>query len=335
MLKMKKILPLLLMVALAVVSCVPARLHNELKAKKSACDKENEELKASNLQLSTRQGELTAMIEDLKNRINSLQADTGVKGSELRTLQGNYDRIHTAYQALMKDGPASAANAEATKQLIRDLQKTQENLQKKEDELSLKAKMLKSKEDSLAMLSDDLTIKNRRLAELEQILASKDSAVKALRNSVANALLGYKDKGLTVEMKNGKVYVMMEERLLFASGSTVVDPKGVEALTDLGKVLEKNPDINIQIEGHTDNVPMKGSGEIKDNWDLSVMRATSVVKIVLSNSKVNPLRLTAAGRGELMPIDKTNSADGRRKNRRIEVILTPKLDEILKLLETH
>lgn len=335
MLNMKKIIPLLLLVAFTVVSCVPARLHNELKAKKSACDKENEELKASNLNLTTKQGELSAMIEDLKNRINILQADTGAKGSELRTLQGNYERINSAYQTLLKDGPASAANSEATKQLIRDLQKTQEKLQKKEDELSIKAKMLKLKEDSLSMLSDDLTIKNRRLAELEQILASKDSAVKALRNSVANALLGYKDKGLTVEMKNGKVYVMMEERLLFASGSTVVDPKGVEALSDLGKVLEKNPDINIQIEGHTDNVPMKGAGEIKDNWDLSVMRATSVVKIVLANSKVNPLRLTAGGRGEFMPIDKTNSSDGRKKNRRIEVILTPKLDEILKLLETH
>ena len=167
------------------------------------------------------------------------------------------------------------------------------------------------------------------------MLAAKDSAVNALRNSVANALLGYKDKGLTVEMKNGKVYVMMEERLLFATGSTVVDPKGVEAIRDLGKVLEKNGDINILIEGHTDNVPMNGSGEIKDNWDLSVMRATSVVKILMANSKINPVRLTAAGRGEFMPVDKANTAEARRKNRRIEVILTPKLDEILKLLETH
>lgn len=332
---MKHKIPFLILLAFTVVSCVPSRMHNELKAKKTACDKENEELKASNLQLSTKQGELTAMIDDLKNRINILQGDTSSKGQDLRNLQSNYDRINTAYQTLMKDGPNSASNSEATKQLIRDLQKTQEQLQKKEDELSLKAKSLKLKEDSLSMLSDDLTIKNKRLAELEQILASKDSAVKALRNSVANALLGYKDKGLTVEMKNGKVYVMMEERLLFASGSTVVDPKGVEALSDLGKVLEKNPDISIQIEGHTDNVPMKGTGEIKDNWDLSVMRATSVVKIVLANSKVNPLRLTAAGRGEFMPIDKTNTADGRKKNRRIEVILSPKLDEILKLLETH
>jgi len=150
-----------------------------------------------------------------------------------------------------------------------------------------------------------------------------------------NALSGYADKGLSVEMKNGKVYVMLEERLLFATGSIVVDAKGVDALKDLAKVLEKNPDINILIEGHTDNVPMKGTGDMKDNWDLSVMRATSVVKIITSNSKVSPTRLTAAGRGEFIPLDKSNTVEGRKKNRRIEVILTPKLDEILKVLETN
>ena len=184
-------------------------------------------------------------------------------------------------------------------------------------------------------MSNDLRAKNKRLTELEEMLAAKDSAVRALRNSVSAALLGYKDKGLSVEMKNGKVYVMMEERLLFASGSTVVDAKGVDALRDLGKVLEKNNDISILIEGHTDNVPMNGSGEIRDNWDLSVMRATSVVKILMANSKINPLRLTAAGRGEHLPLDKANTADARKKNRRIEVILTPRLDDILKLLETN
>jgi len=152
---------------------------------------------------------------------------------------------------------------------------------------------------------------------------------------LVNALSGYADKGLSVEMKNGKVYVMLEERLLFATGSIVVDAKGVDALKDLSKVLEKNPDINILIEGHTDNVPMKGTGDMKDNWDLSVMRATSVVKIITGNSKVSPTRLTAAGRGEFIPLDKSNTVEGRKKNRRIEVILTPKLDEILKVLETN
>lgn len=332
---MKRLFLLLIPVSLAVVSCVPSRMHNELKAKKAACDKENEELKAANLQLTTKLSELQSMVDDLKSRVAALEADTAVSGAGWREAKENYDRINAQYQALLKDGPNALSNAEATKKLIRDLQKTQEELQRKEDELNKKAKVLAEKEASLQSVSGELDTKNRRLAELERILAAKDSAANALRNAVANAMLGYKDKGLSVEMKNGKVYVMMEERLLFATGSIVVDPKGVEALHDLGAVLDKNPDISILIEGHTDNVPMKGAGEIKDNWDLSVMRATSVVKILLTQSKVSPLRLTAAGRGEFVPVDKANTAEARKKNRRIEIILTPRLDEILKLLETH
>jgi chemotaxis protein MotB len=285
--------------------------------------------------LQTRLAELQAALDDLKIRVGRLQDDTTSSGTELRTLRNDYDKIRTAYETLLRDGPQSSANAEATRTLIRDLQRTQEQLQRKEDELDAKESLLRIREDSLSRMSNDLRSKNRRLSELEQMLAAKDSAVKSLRNSVSAALLGYKDKGLSVEMKNGKVYVMMEERLLFASGSTVVDAKGVDALRDLGKVLEKNSDISILIEGHTDNVPMNGSGEIRDNWDLSVMRATSVVKILLGNSKISPSRLTAAGRGEHMPTDKANTAEARKKNRRIEVILTPKLDDILKLLETN
>lgn len=332
---MKRLFLLLIPVCIAVVSCVPSRMHNELKAKKAACDKENEELKAANLQLNTKLSELQATVEELKSRVSGLEADTSRLGTDYRETRDAYDKLNAQYQALLKDGPNAVSNTEATKKLIRDLQKTQEELQRKEDELVKKAKSLAEKEANLQSMSGELDAKNRRLAELERILAAKDSAANALRNSVSNALLGYKDKGLSVEMKNGKVYVMMEERLLFATGSIVVDPKGVEALRDLGTVLEKNPDISILIEGHTDNVPMKGAGEIKDNWDLSVMRATSVVKILLSNSKVSPQRLTAAGRGEFIPVDKANTVEARRKNRRIEIILTPKLDEILKLLETH
>lgn len=332
---MKRQLPLLLLCAVFAISCVPSRMHNELKAKKEACDKENEELKAANLQLTTKENELLSLLDELKSRIRMLESDTGINGRELRSLRENYEKLNANYQSLLKDGPNTAANTEASRQLIRDLQRTQGELLKKEDELSRKAKALSIKEDSLSMISRELLIKNKRLAELEKALADKDAAVKALRNSVEKALLGYQDKGLSVEMKNGKVYVMMEERLLFATGSTVVDPKGVEAIKDLSRVLEKNADINIQIEGHTDNVPMHGTGEIKDNWDLSVMRSTSVVKILLSGTTISPVRITAAGRSEFMPVDKTNTAEGRKKNRRIEVILSPKLDEILKLLETH
>lgn len=124
----------------------------------------------------------------------------------------------------------------------------------------------------------------------------------------------------------------MDESLLFASGKTNVEPKGIEALKNVAKVLEQNIDINVLVEGHTDDVPMKGAGEIKDNWDLSVMRATSVTKIMLSSAKIESSRITAAGRGEFFPLDPAKTAEARKKNRRTEIILTPKLDELLKVL---
>ncbi len=153
--------------------------------------------------------------------------------------------------------------------------------------------------------------------------------VNALKKAVSDALVGFENNGLTVTKKNGKVYVSMEEKLLFASGSTVVDSKGEGALKEIAKVLEKNADINVLIEGHTDNVPISG-GAIKDNWDLSVLRATSVVRILTKHADIDPTRLTPAGRGPYLPVDNANSTDARRKNRRIEIILSPKLDELFK-----
>ena len=127
----------------------------------------------------------------------------------------------------------------------------------------------------------------------------------------------------------------MDESLLFSSGKTAVEPKGIEALKNVAKVLEQNADINILVEGHTDDVPMAGKGEIKDNWDLSVIRATSVTKIILQNSKTDPKRITSAGRGEFFPLDPAKTPEARKKNRRTEIILTPKLDELLKVLESN
>jgi len=172
-------------------------------------------------------------------------------------------------------------------------------------------------------------------SNLEAILNKKDSTVNALKSKVQNALLGFENNGLTIEQKNGKVYVSLDESLLFASGSYNVDSEGKKVLQKLGGVLEKNKDVNVLVEGHTDNVPYKGSGVIKDNWDLSVLRATSVVKIILSKSKIDESRLTAAGRGEHFPIASNDSAEGRKKNRRTEIILTPKLDELFEILETN
>lgn len=296
-------------------------MYNDLEAKKKECDTRSEELSAQNLALSTRNAELQNMLNDLKGSTAILTDDTARLSKDIRALRAENDRIVARYDEMMKTSVDGKVNTEAARQLIRDLQSTRESLIQKEDELRKKEAALNQK--------------SARVIELERMLNAKDSTMKALKNNLVNALIGYKDKGMSVEMKNGKVYVMLEERLLFQTGSTVVDPNGVEALKDLGKVLEKNPDINVLIEGHTDNVPMKGSGEIKDNWDLSVMRSTSVVKILLGSGKIQPSRITAAGRGEFYPIADNSTAESRKKNRRIEVILTPKLDEILKVLETN
>jgi chemotaxis protein MotB len=150
---------------------------------------------------------------------------------------------------------------------------------------------------------------------------------------VADALKGFEDKGLTIYEKNGKVYVSLDEKLLFASGSWEIDNNGRAALTELGKVLAGDHDINVVIEGHTDNVPYRGSGNVKDNWDLSVMRATAVVKELLKNKDILPQRISASGRSEYIPMDIEDSREARAKNRRTEIILTPKLDELFKIID--
>jgi len=192
--------------------------------------------------------------------------------------------------------------------------------------------LLKSFTDQNISKNALLAEKEARLNELQTILDQKDAEVKALRDKVANALKGFEDMGLTIYEKNGKVYVSLDEKLLFASGSWDIDNKGKEALTELGKVLAHDTNINVVIEGHTDNVPYKGSGNVKDNWDLSVMRATAVVKEILKNKEINPQRISASGRSEYVPIDIDDSREARAKNRRTEIILTPRLDELFQII---
>ena len=174
--------------------------------------------------------------------------------------------------------------------------------------------------------------RSNRVAELEQVIASKDAAMTALKNAISRALTDFEGKGLTVEQRDGKVYVSMENKLLFSSGSWAVGSEGARAVKQLGSVLGDNPDIAVLIEGHTDNVPYTGNGILPSNWDLSTKRATAIVNILRKNDNINPENLTAAGRGEFAPVASNDSKAGQAKNRRIEVILTPKLDELSKLL---
>src|SRR5690606_7259170 len=181
-------------------------------------------------------------------------------------------------------------------------------------------------------LSEDLKKREQRLKEVEDLIKKRDEASNALKNKLQQALLGFQDKGLTVEMRDGKVYVSLTDKLLFASGSIVIDERGKQALQELAVILNTQPEINIAVEGHTDNQRVVNLGQIKDNWDLSVLRATSVVRFLTTEQKISPNRIIATGKGEYQPISSDNSAEARSKNRRIEIVLSPKLDELYNLL---
>ena len=324
----KRNLLVLSALTITVTSCVPSRMFDDLNTNKLKCDEENARLKAENLEFTTKKGEMELTIKDLQRENNYLRNDTATLGTGNRRLNSLYNELTASYERLVANNEKLAATSQGeTKKLILQYQITQEELLRQQDSLKIREK-------TLSEVNAQLRLREAKVAELQRILDSKDSSVKALKESVTKALLGFNNNGLTIEQKNGKVYVSLEERLLFASGSTIVDPKGEEALKQLGKVLEKNADISVLIEGHTDNVPIKG-GSIKDNWDLSVLRATSVVRILTKNDKISPVRLTPAGRGEYLPIDTGSSAEARKKNRRIEVILSPKLDELLQVLGTN
>jgi len=172
-----------------------------------------------------------------------------------------------------------------------------------------------------------------QLVEIKRLLSERDRKMDSLKNNLTKALLGFADKGLSVNIKNGKVYVSLSNQLLFSSGSTKIDDEGKNALLDLAKVLNENQDINILVEGHTDNQAVSGGSRFKDNWELSVLRATEVVKYLEIDGSVDPKRIIASGRGEYMPLEEGTSPDVRAMNRRTEIILTPNLEEIFEVIK--
>lgn len=331
-------------------SCVPANKLKDEKTKRENCEKELANYKASSQTLETQVNELKNKMAEAEKQIIGLQKDTSITGTNYRNLTSKYDKLNQVNEQLIDryNKLLAGSNSESQK-LSGQLSSTQEQLQKREDDLkraqselerkegdlkTLKAELDKQKAD-LDALNAELKKREDRVKELEDVLRKKDEAVNALKKKVSDALLGFEGKGLTITQKNGKVYVSMDESLLFQSGKWAVEPKGVEVLKKLAKVLEANTDINVMVEGHTDDVPMKGTGDVKDNWDLSTVRATSVVKIITQNSTTDPKRLTAAGRAEYFPLDDSKTKEARAKNRRTEIILTPKLDELLKVLEAN
>ena len=330
---MRKINFLSLIALILITSCVPQRLLEETKAKLALCETESSASKKSAQSAEATVAELKEKMAKEEKELYGLQRDTAILSSGLRLLQNKYDKLNFVNDQLLdKYNKMLLGSEKDNAKLSGQLQLTQEQLLKKEDELrALEARLNKQQQD-LEALAAQLKLREARVNELEDILKKKDQASADLKKKLQDALFNFENKGLTITQKNGKVYVSLDESLLFASGKTAVEPKGVEALKNVAKVLEQNTDINILVEGHTDDVPMKGTGDIKDNWDLSVMRSTSVTKILLQGATINPTRITSAGRGEFFPIDAAKTPEARKKNRRTEIILTPKLDELLKVL---
>ncbi len=307
----------LAMITLTFSSCVSSKVFEDLKTDYEALKTENAALMA---QLDNRPGNTDQYtLQNLRRDFERLQAERDQLALDYAATKNHLKRLQDSYDALEAN---SSENLTSNLALNRDLLA----------QLDEKEKALAKEQARLEQLQRDLAARSKRVDELESIIAAKESQMNNLRDAISAALTNFEGKGLTVEMRDGKVYVSMENKLLFESGSWAVNSNGRQAVVQLGNVLAQNPDIAVLIEGHTDNVPYGVSGPINDNWDLSTKRATSIVSILTENTRIPKDNLTAAGRGEYAPIAPNTTTEGRSKNRRIEVILTPKLDEISKLL---
>ena len=268
---------------------------------------------------------INASLDSIQNVLKKLKSDTTSLGTDKRStaqrlasLEKEHEQLNTNYKNLLSNSG----------KLNRDVTQQQEQL------LSIQQNLEKTRKvnDSLSV---SLAEREKKVKELEQILANKDKVVQDLKSRISNALLNFKENDITVKVKNGQVYVSLAEQLLFGSGSIEVDAKGVTALQQLAKAIKDQKDINIMVEGHTDNVPVsKKSTYMQDNWDLSVMRATSITKI-LTKAGVTPKQVTASGRGEFSPLAINDTPQNKQKNRRTEIIITPNLDELFRILESN
>jgi chemotaxis protein MotB len=324
---MKNLFSLLpfLMVLLLLSACVPAKKYKDLLEREKVCSEELAKFKKSS-------GEYEALSKDLQTKfanasrdLAKLIQDTTALGSKYRLLLRDYNIIDGEYKSLQKSfDKLKNLSAKETAELQNQLEAKNNELQIKEDALLKLDQELKEKQRLLIE-------REKRVNELEEAIRKKEAAVQLLKAKVANALRGFENQGLSVVQKNGKIYVSLEAKLLFKSGSTFVEEEGIRALVELGKALESEKDLEIIVEGHTDTDKLNSSASPKNNWELSVLRATSVVQILLNNSSMTPSQIMAGGRGEFLPVDEFDKA----KNRRIEVIISPNLNELFEIISNE
>ena len=312
-------------VLLLLSACVPAKKYKDLLEREKVCSEELAKFKKSS-------GEYEALSKDLQTKfanasrdLSKLIQDTTALGSKYRLLLRDYNIIDGEYKSLQKSfDKLKNLSARETAELQNQLEAKNNELQIKEDALLKLDQELKEKQRLLLE-------REKRVNELEEAIRKKEAAVQLLKAKVANALRGFENQGLSVVQKNGKIYVSLEAKLLFKSGSTFVEEEGVRALVELGKALESEKDLEIIVEGHTDTDKLNSSVSPKNNWELSVLRATSVVQILLNNSNMTPSQIMAGGRGEFLPVDESDKS----KNRRIEVIISPNLNELFEIISNE
>ena len=309
---------ILILVVLSASSCVTKKKYDELLSENVQMQNDIQDLETRLKAASNQIERINTDLDDMQNQRDVTKGDLDETSQKLAALQSEHDNLQTVYDNLLKNSG----------KLNRDLAEQQSRLLTMQSDLETAQK-------KNAELASNLAEREQKVEELEKVLADTEAAVNSLKESVTNALLNFDDNDLSVEIKNGKVYISLAEQLLFRSGSVQVDPKGKEALRQVANALRDEDDINITVEGHTDNVPVsRSSTYMNDNWDLSVMRATVIVKILV-DSGVNPTQITASGKGEFSPVESNDSEEGRSKNRRTEIIITPDLNELFQILESN
>ncbi len=313
----KKIIVLFVLI-FTLSSCVSKKIYQELETKFDKLKVSNSSLIKEKDDLLASKKDLDVALEKLKNEYKELSTQKEILDNAYVSLQNKYKNLDESYNVLSTQSSSKLAEqAKKNRNLLLELEI-------KEQKIALESERLEE-------LQKELTERSKQINELQRLIASKEAQMQQLKNAISNALHNFEGKGLTVIHKNGKIYVSMENKLLFGSGSWAVGNEGKKAVEQLASVLSKNTDINVLIEGHTDNVPYS-SAVLLDNWDLSVKRATAIVRILKSKG-VNPTQITAAGRSEFVPVYTNKTAVGKAKNRRIEIVLAPNLDAISKLLK--
>lgn len=321
-----------IVLVLFLTACVPHRKFQELNEQYKACQESRDSIKLSLDSLSQKNTDLRLRNDQIEREFFKLKADLEETEALYAKVRTSYEQLESNYKRIIDASSTSAAELMTMlKDLEKKLQQKEEELDKKEALNNRNVAANEKLAAELKIIEKELQLREVKVKELQRLISQKDSATNRLKLILTESLMPYKSLGLAVHQESGKVYVSLEESLLFQSGRTDVDKAGREALVKLCETLQKETDFDIMVEGHTDNVPIK-TAKFDDNWDLSVLRATSVLRIMISEGKISPSRIIPAGRGEFQPVDGADTKEARSKNRRIEIILTPDLAAVMNII---